>query len=642
MPDKIIKTGLMQRTHDLKREQVDVEARTVELSFSSEAALVPRWFGNERLGHSPNQVRLGRLEQSGPYLVDHNTSDHVGVVERVWIDENKVGRAKIRFGKSARASEIFNDIVDGIRPHVSVGYRVHSMVLERQGDDIDDYLVDDWEPYEISTVSVPADAGVGVGREAPAEFDTLIRGLEPPEPEPNQTEIEPPKGGFSLSDKEERHMDPKTKETPAPQVDVQAIESEVRTKEITRINNINAMGRQFKLDDLARQFVENGKSEDQFRAAVLEHFGKTNPVAAESPEIGLNDKEVRQFSFIRAINAMANPTDKRAQEAAAFEFEASRAASERMKKDPQGILVPFDVLKRDLVVGTPTAGGHLVQTDLMSMSFIDLLRNKAFMMQLGTALTGLNGNVAIPRQTGGVAAYWVTEGNAPTEGAATFDQVTMSPETLGGFTDISRKLMLQSSIDVEAFVRNDLATSLALELDRVAINGSGSGAEPTGILNTAGIGSVVGGTNGLAPTWDHIVDLESEVAIDNADVGRLAYMTNAKVRGKLKKTFVDSGSNAERVWDIRSGDTPLNGYEAYVTNQVPSDLDKGTSTDVCSAIIFGNFADLFIGMWGGIDLLVDPYTASTTGTVRVTALQDADIAVRHAESFAAMVDALTA
>ena len=397
---------------------------------------------------------------------------------------------------------------------------------------------------------------------------------------------------------------------------------------------------------------------DEFRTELLKRI-QTRPV--QSPDLGLSDKEAKRFSFLRAINAMAAPDDRRAQERAAFEREVSEAAAEKMgrqtrgftvpdsisghlddrvKADPIRLVIPSDIIKRDLVVGTATAGGHTVSTDMLSQNFIDMLRNRTVVFQRALQLTGLIGNIAIPRQTGGATAYWVTEGNAPTESQQAFDQVAMSPNTVGAFTDFSRKLMLQSSLDIEAFVRGDLAATLGLEIDRVCINGSGSGSEPEGILNTTGIGSVVGGTNGLAPTWDHIVDLESEVANDNADVGSLVYLTNTKVRGKLKKTFVDPGSG-ERVWDTRAGDSPLNGTGALVTNQVPSNLTKGTSSGVCSAIVYGNLRDLIVGMWGGLDIMVDPYSMSTSGSVRVVALQDVDVAVRHAQSFAAMVDALT-
>jgi HK97 family phage major capsid protein len=232
----------------------------------------------------------------------------------------------------------------------------------------------------------------------------------------------------------------------------------------------------------------------------------------------------------------------------------------------------------------------------------------------------------------------VAESGAPTESQQAFDQVTMSPKTLGAFTDISRKLLLQSSIDIETFVRNDLATVLALEIDRAAIHGSGSSNQPTGILATSGIGSVAGGTNGAAPTLANIIGLETEVAQDNADLGSLSYLTNTKVRGKLKQTFTNSTYGDAPIFGM---DGRMNSYNTAITNMVSSTLTKGSASGVCSAIIFGNFADLIVGMWGSLDLMVDPYTSSTSGTVRVVALQDLDIAVRHPESFSAMLDALT-
>lgn len=361
----------------------------------------------------------------------------------------------------------------------------------------------------------------------------------------------------------------------------------------------------------------------------------------EDPSIGMSEKDVQQYSLVRAIRAAATGNWRDA----GLEMEASHAVAQRMGREPQGFFVPFDVQRgerRDLTVGTDTAGGHTVATDLLASSFIDLLRNRMMVRQAGaTVLSDLVGDVAIPRQTGGATAYWVAESGAPTESQQTVDQVTMAPKTMGAFTDYSRKLLKQSSLDVEAFVRADLTNVLALAIDLASLHGSGSSNQPTGIASTSGIGSVAGGTNGLAPTWGNIIDLETEVAIDNADIGRLAYMTNAKVRGKLKQTAKVSSTDSMMVWDSQSPATPLNGYGAWVTNQVSSALTKGTSSGVCSAIFFGNWADLFIGMWGVLDILVDPYTGGTSGTVRVIALEDVDIAVRHAQSFAAMLDALT-
>ncbi len=615
--NRTIKSPIQYRTAEITREAVDTETRTVEFSFSSEAP-VDRFFGQEILDHSPRSVRLGRMQNGGPVLVDHDPADHVGVVESVSIDADRVGRVRARIGRGARASEIFDDIADGIRRSISVGYRVHEMQLEKRGDGADVYRVTDWEPLEVSLVAVPADATVGIGRSDAGENDITI--------------IEKESDMDNAQDNTQAQEQPRAQ---APNIDVREVERNARDGEVDRVRAIRKVGETLHVAELAERAISDGTPMDVFRSQVIDHMGKTR--AVPSADIGMSDKEVRQFSFSRAINALANPTDQRAQKAAAYEFEASRAACEKTGRETRGILVPVDVLKRDLSVGTTTAGGHTVKTDLLAESFIDLLRNRSYMMQMATVMGGLNGNVAIPRQTGGATAYWVAEAGAPTESQQAFDQVTLTPKTLGAFTDFSRKLMIQSSIDVEAFIRRDLAAVLALEVDRASLHGSGASNQPTGIAATAGIGSVAGGTNGLAPTYAHIIALETEVAIDNADIGRLSYVTNAKVRGKLKGTEKAS-TTGMYIWG--EGGT-LNGYNAVVTNQVASNLVKGSSGAVCSAIFFGNWADLIIGMWGGLDLLVDPYTASTTGTIRVVALQDVDIAVRHPESFAAMLDALT-
>ena len=187
-------------------------------------------------------------------------------------------------------------------------------------------------------------------------------------------------------------------------------------------------------------------------------------------------------------------------------------------------------------------------------------------------------------------------------------------------------------------VNQDLATVLGLAVQQAAINGSGTANQPSGLL-TLITPSVIGGANGLAPTWQNMIDLETAVAVGNAAIGTLGYLTNVKVRGKLKSTQKFTGTNGMPVWD--AGNQPINGYAVGVTNAVPSNLVKGTSGATASAILFGNFADLMIGMWGSLDIMVDPYTGSTAGTVRVVALQDVDVAVRNIESFATMVDALT-
>ena len=152
----------LTRSFIFERASVDEDKRTVELSFSSEVE-VERWFGFEVLDHSAGAMRMDRII-GGSFLINHDWDDQVGVVESVRIDADKKGRAVVRFGRSSRAEEIFQDVKDGIRKQVSVGYRVLGAKLKETRDDDDVYLITDWEPYEISLVSVPADITVGVGR----------------------------------------------------------------------------------------------------------------------------------------------------------------------------------------------------------------------------------------------------------------------------------------------------------------------------------------------------------------------------------------------------------------------------------------------------------------------------------------------
>lgn len=627
----------MRRDLSFEVRQVNVEDRTVELSFSSEAPY-ERWWGTEILDHGSSSVRLGRLNSGAALLVNHDVECQVGVVERAWLDGRR-GRAIVRFGRSDHAEEVFQDVRDGIRRLVSVGYQILKMVLESATEGEETYRVLDWEPYEISLVAVPADASVGVDRDADAPaFDprTLLS-----EEDEDMNRFQRRDGAIAPSP----IAAPVAAPVPAaPVVDLAAERAQAAAAERARSANIRALASRLGAAELGEQAVADGRSLDDF-VATYNQRSSTPIQPAESPEIGMSRSEVQRFSVLRAINALANPTDRGAQQAAAFEFECSNAAQDRSQRESRGLTIPVDVLnapltgQRDLIVGTATAGGNLVETTVDGASFIALLRNALAIQGLGARmLTDLNGNLAIPRMTGGATSYWVAENNPATESQQAFDQVALTPKTVGAFTDIGRRLMLQSSIDVESLVRTDLATVLALAIDSAAVNGSGSSNQPRGILNTLGIGSEAGGTNGAAPTWDNIVNLETKVANANAAIGNLGYLTNTKVRGKLKLTQKFSSTNGAPVWG--DGAQPLNGYAAAVSNQVPSNLTKGTASGICSAIVFGNWADLLIGMWGGLDLLVDPYTGGTAGTVRVSVLQDVDIAVRHAESFAAMVDAL--
>lgn len=614
-----LQDGKAVRSLQFERSTINEEARTVVLAFASETP-VERWWGIEILDCNASAMRQGRLRAGANLLCDHNQRDVVGVIESVEIGTDKVARAVVRFGKSARAEEVWQDVKDGIRRNVSVGYLIHRAVLAEERDGLETYRVTDWEPYEISLVSVPADASVGVGRSLATSAQAT--------PAATSTTPSPTEENRAMTTEATTAAAPAA----APAQPAQAAQRN-HAVEIAALGKTVAGGA-----ELAMSAIQRGITVEAFQRELIEHMAsKPKPTA----DIGMTDKEVRSFSIVRALHALANPMDQAAQRAAAFEFEASAAAAQKLGKQARGIMLPHDVLRAsDLVKGTANKGGNLVATELLSGSFIDMLRNAMVLDSMGVVtLTGLVGDIAIPKQTGAATAYWVAEDGAPTASGQTVGQVPMSPKTVGAYTDISRKLLLQSSIDVEGMVQSDLARVLGLAIQQAAINGSGTSNQPKGILGGHVVNpTILGGTNGAAPTWEHIVGLETAVSVANADVGTLAYLTNAKVRGKLKTTSKVSGQNGF-IWE--NGDTPLNGYRAAVTNAVPSNITKGSATN-CSAAIFGNWADLVIGMWGSLDLTVDTITLGTSGAVRVIALQDVDIAVRNAESFATFADILTA
>ena len=346
-----------------------------------------------------------------------------------------------------------------------------------------------------------------------------------------------------------------------------------------------------------------------------------------------------QFSIVRAIQASASGNWS----GAGREREINQELQHRTGKRTQGFLVPESGWNsRAYVAGTASAGGNLIATDLLAGSFIEALRDRLVIGEMGaTLLPGLVGNVAIPRRSGTATAYWFGADNsdALTESAGTMDQVTMSPKTVGCYSRFSHLMQLQSSPEIELLIRNDFVALIADAIDNAAINGSGSSSQPLGILNSPGIGVVAGGTNGAAATLDHLMDLKKSVAVANADLPTAGFITNAKVETALAKLKDSQGAYLLSPYGSEIGRNQIAGRRMMVSNNIPSTLSKGSGTNL-SAILYGNFSDVLIGLWNSLEILVDPFSDFAKGTVGVRALQSLDISLRHGESFAVMKDAI--
>ena len=393
-----------------------------------------------------------------------------------------------------------------------------------------------------------------------------------------------------------------------------------------RVQNIIKLGEEYKAQEKAMQFVKDGKSVEDFKNELIKGLSvkDSNPVANDvksSFGIGMSVEEARNFSFVKLLNAMANPTDAGAQKAAEKELEYCSKAADKYGVKNKGIIIPAEALVTPLApknaINT-TVGAPLIPTTLEMGSFIDLLRNKCVILQVARQLNGLVGNIDIPRQTAGATGYWVGEDTAPTSSNATFDTLQLRMKTVAGNTYVTRNMLKQTTLDMEAFVREDLATALALALDKAALYGTGSNNQPLGLSGTTGVNSVNFATAN-APTYAELVQMETEIGLDNAAVDSMAYIINAGTKGHCKTTQKFSGTNGAPIWEDGN---QINGYKALVTNQVNT-----------GDVFLGNWSDFIVGLFGGLEILVDPYSYSNKGAIQVTGFQDVDFGARHAESF---------
>lgn len=590
----------LHRGFAVERSAINEEARIVELAFASETPY-ERWWGVEILDCTATAMRMGRLTSGGPLLCDHDTRDQIGVIESVQLGADRVARAVVRFGKSARAEEVFRDVADGIRRNVSVGYQIHNAVLVETKDDNDTYRVIDWEPYEISLVSVPADASVGIGRSA-EEASPVIP--------------------FELKESTVTAATETTAAAPAaPAITSADVQKQVAA-ERTQIREMMALGdlhERFGGRKLASEAIEKGESVDALRAKIMNAMTAAQTGTTPPTNLDLSRKDTQKFSVFKAIRALTDKNWKGAE----FELECHNEILKRTGLQEAvhgGFYMPLDIQKRDLTVGTPTAGGNLVATDLQPQNFIDLLRARSQAAALGmTMLPGLVGNVAIPKLTGAATAYWLTnEATAITESQQTIGQLALAPKTLGAYTELSRLLMLQSTPAAEALVMQDFAKVMALAIDLAVFEGSGASGQPTGISQTAGIGSVTGTSIDLAKC----IEFQTDLAAGNALATNCAYVTTPAIAGLLMGRARIASTDSLTLWKGNVLDGQIEGFKATTTTQVTA-----------ASMVFGDFSQVVLGEWGMLEIALNPYASFATAITGIRAIQSVDVGIRQAAAF---------
>ena len=615
---------------------IDREARTVELSFASEYPVM-RWFGEEVLDMGTG-ADLTRLNDGGPLLVEHERDEQVGVVENASIDGKKA-RALVRFSRSEDGEKEFNDVIDGIRRNVSFGYRVNKMTLMETSDTgPDKYRIDEWEAYEISLVSVPADPTVGVGRSADdaPKYDATLSADDALFDNKNKSTMKRSSllNQF-ISTRSFAADDGGTNVTvasqPAKLTDAERTEhlNTVRKSEGERIREISALARKFNATDEAEKAINEGTSLDGFRAFILDKKVGVATEVRTDPNIGMSKKEAGQFSLMRAFRDVVNHGELRG-----LEKEASEAAAKHFGRSmkPGAICMPNEVAELDLgralnldtrAVNATTfgQGGATVQNQYGPM--IEILNNASLLDKLGiTTISGLVGDLVLPQQITGATGYWVSETGALSDSAPTFSQKTMVPHRCGATIPYTTQFLAQTSIGAEAFLRSELMTRLALLQDLAGLEGTGNAGQPLGLKNTSGINATV--TFGGAAVWADVVEFETGIAVDNADIGSMGFALSSATVGKWKTILKDSVAGAGY---LISESGTANGYGVQRSNQITNNI-----------AFFGVWSQLVKGNWAGMEFIIDPYALKKSGQVEITVNALCDFLVRQPLAFNVSTD----
>lgn len=646
------------------------EEKSFSMSISSDVPYLRYDYWNDEeyyevLNHGPDGMDDTRLKAGLPILFNHGRDNHLARATSFTNDGHKCEVSGLIWSESDFAKVKRADALSGALPDTSVGYAITDdgeCIGAKDGIPIYQFK---WQPYEASLVTIPADISVGVGRQRdhkpegePKEITVkLEKGIDTEEETDNQSQSSTEnmkfktRSAFYEADKATGGA-----VVDAPKIDL-VKERETAVADFRgRVNKINDWVKNVtnpawkeKAAEVAAKHTNGEADFDSFRTEALNSFQGVTQVAGDvTGEIGMSKKELKNYSLSKAILArgLGKPLD-------GLEKEASDAQAKLLRKEADGFYIPEDwsarsleeihgmgasqrqntdlmirQMHRALAVGNFASAGALVGTDLLGGSLIELLRNKAVILSLGpTMLGGLVGNIAIPKQVGGATAYWLPEGGTVTATDQTFAQLGLVPHRLAAQTAYDKQLLAQSSVSVEALVRNDIALVMAIKKDLAAISGSGVAGEPLGIKNTTGVGTV---TFGATATWAKALEFETDLATANADqTGTPVFLTNPSVRGKWKALpKVAASTMPVFIWGDMVGNNVVNGYQAYVTNQIGTD----------NLVYFFVPSELIVADWAGIDVVVNPFSLDSTGQIRVTITQWTDIGVRHPGAFIISTD----
>lgn len=652
MPNKLKIRALSLR---FERSEIDVEARTVPMSVSSDTAEVLRYISGKGIGYevldhsSLSCIDLSRFqgENGGPLLFNHNRDQIIGRFTPTEVSGGKL-RGIARFGRSGQANEAFQDVQDGILTDTSIYYDYDSedVVVDQARavkDDYPTYRVQRWSLTEASMVPVPADIRTGVGRnENPPppkrQAACAAEGCTDESPCPDC------QGGEDARAQAQRAANPQPPaavagttrgESMTPEEIEAARLAALKTTTDSRSERVQTLqlrnlAEQFGKGKEANEILGSDKTLEEARALIMDLVANAPlPEPKSLREMGGSDKEVKAYSYARLLDAAVSQQEGRSVKC--MELDIAQEIKRSMPNTYKGkgeFFAPFRLERAAMDSITATAGKELVFTQPGEL--IEILRNALIIRRLGARfLTGLRGPIGFSKQTGAAVAQWIAEngGVDATGSEAATGLVTLSPKTLIGTAAVSRQLLTLGTYDAELMVRQDLAYSHAAALDLAALHGTG-GLQPTGIYNLAGVNTVAMGGN---PTYAKLVDMIIECAADNAILGALGFATNPRVAGKLMQTLEFAAAGAKATWTGKIEDGVIAGYTAAASNLVKTNLGAGTNEH---GLVSGCWDQMIVGQFGnGFEIITDPYALKKQGLIEVTTFEMADLIVRHAESF---------
>lgn len=630
------------------------EDGSIKLSISSDAPYLRYDLRRgeeyyEVLDHSPSGMDTTRLKAGAALLFNHQRDIQLGTINSPELENGKC-YVSGRMSKAPDVESYRIRVQEGILKDCSVGYSV-----SEEGEEIDErggvpVIRFKWSPHEASLVTIAADISVGVEKQRALDY---VAGIDTDGIETTDIEILSKINLAPVRENENNNSQQReTRTTEKPNMpeptatlpeapDITVVERARDEMQLKRVADIFALSRHFaenglggqKIDtsNLAQEFITNGKSCAEFQDAVVRGSNfKPVKIVADNPEsakVGMDQKDLERYSIVRAINRISNKQPLDGVERAAHDAHVKLTGRE---VQGSGFFIPHDVMAFDrsgasdrmraLFTNVYSAAGALVNTDLLAGSMIELLRNKLAVVKMGArTLGGLTGNVAIPLQSGGATASWLAENATISESTQAVGQLGLTPHRLSAMTAYSYQLLTQSSVDVENFVREDLMRVLAIAKDLAAIAGTGVSGQPLGILNTTNLSTSVTFTNAQTMLYVDALAFENNVALNNADMGKLGYLTTPTVRKNAKNVAELTGGNAVPIWK----NDMVNGFQAFATNQVPT----------ATSVIFGNWDDLILASWAGMQVIVNPYSLDTVGQVRITMQELCDNGLRHPKSF---------